>query len=193
MKNIILLGCPRSGKSTFARMLKKEYPIYNYIEDDNFVSALINIFKNSTGNIEVKGKKINFRLNIPTNIYSQLGTMVYDNILKYSSDLKYIYDSMSLEPIDIIKYQNSDNLILIFGYPRLSLQEAINNIRKYDTETDWTRLETNQSLETIFDTYIKDSKRNRTFCKKHNIKFVDTSYNREKVLNELLIWVKKNI
>ena len=45
MKNIILLGAPRSGKSTFAKMILKEYSNYNLIQEDVISSAYMSALK----------------------------------------------------------------------------------------------------------------------------------------------------
>lgn len=34
MKNILILGCGRAGKSTLSRLLKSKYPEYNLVHMD---------------------------------------------------------------------------------------------------------------------------------------------------------------
>ena len=41
--------------------------------------------------------------------------------------------------------------------------------------------------------YTEDSKKFEKDAKKFHLKFVDTSYNRKAVLNELMKWVKKQL
>lgn len=40
MKNIMVLGICRTGKTTFSRMIQKEFPNYQIIEVDTIISAL---------------------------------------------------------------------------------------------------------------------------------------------------------
>ena len=43
MKNIYIVGVPRSGKSTLAKLIKEKYPIYNQF---SFEAIRNDVFKN---------------------------------------------------------------------------------------------------------------------------------------------------
>ena len=40
MKNIMILGICRTGKTTFSRIIQKEFPNYQIIEVDTIIAAL---------------------------------------------------------------------------------------------------------------------------------------------------------
>lgn len=46
MKNIMILGICRTGKTTFSRMIQKEFSNYQIIEVDTIISALQKTVKN---------------------------------------------------------------------------------------------------------------------------------------------------
>lgn len=49
MKNIILIGPPRSGKSTFARRIMEEYKNYHLISNDAYFDAYVTALQNVHG------------------------------------------------------------------------------------------------------------------------------------------------
>lgn len=59
-------------------------------------------------------------------------------------------------------------------------------IIKNDTKLDWTKDYSRKEIEAMCKEYIEISKKNLDECKKRNIKFIDTSINRNNVLNNLL-------
>lgn len=59
-------------------------------------------------------------------------------------------------------------------------------IIKNDTKLDWTKDYSKKEIEEMCKEYIEISKKNLDESKKRNIKFIDTSINRNNVLNNLL-------
>ncbi len=86
-----------------------------------------------------------------------------------------------------------NNIIIVFGYPDLTKEECLSNWRTYQRLKDWTR---NKSDETLLEKAKREIAKSQQFekdSKKYKLKFVNTSFNREKVLTELLGWVKNEL
>ena len=109
----------------------------------------------------------------------------------YEKENIKIIDTVDFEPKD---YKFFDNSIMIcLGYPNITKEEAISNWKKYDTELDWTKNKKDEELLNHAEKEIKNSKYLEEQCKIYNIKFIDTSYKRNEVLNELVEYIEKTI
>lgn len=183
MKNIILLGVPRAGKSTFAKMILKKYPNYNIIQHDIIASAYTDTVRHINRNsmIPYDMDFVNLLLN-----------KIFFYSAKYEPKLNFILDSNGME-IDNINRFRYNNIIIVFGYPNITPQQCLENFSKYDTIDDWTFSEPEWRLKILADTYVDDSKKYEQKCKELKVKFVDTSDNRNEVLKDLLIWLEKEI
>lgn len=185
MKNIILTGVPRSGKTTISKKILNEFKNYSLIQGDVITSSYVNMcgLRKDTKNEFVE-------LNM-----SEAYQMVLDffnNSIEFEPNLNYVLDYHSLKIEDIIKYLKNGYLVIVFGYPDATIEELVENTIKYDEKHDWTYTESVRKLELYFDIWIKDSNNYKEDCMKNNIKFVNVSKNREDVLNNLLDWIKEN-
>jgi len=89
---------------------------------------------------------------------------------------------------------NKENTILLFlGTPKQSIEENFNEIRKYETKKDWTYDQSDEYILNHSKHWIPISKKYEKECKKLNIWYVDTSYNREKILSDTLKEIEKKI
>ena len=181
MKNIILLGVPRAGKSTFAKMILNKFPNYNLIEGDTIANAYLCTLKETSNNNVIT---------YDTNFSKKLIKQIFINSSECEPTLNYILDTSFLDLDDIKDLDYKNNLIIVFGYPNITVEEEILNLLKYDTENDWTYREPEWKKRNYIDYYIKSSKHYEEECKKLNLKFIDTSKNRQETLNELLTWIK---
>lgn len=103
------------------------------------------------------------------------------NLFKYGKP--NIIDVEVLSPSFARELVNDDESIVIYmGYPSITPEEKLQQIRKYDTEFDWTRgLEDEELLEFI-SANIETSKRLQEEAKEEGFIFIDTSYNREETI-----------
>lgn len=191
LKNIILLGVPRAGKSTFAKMLVKEFPSYNILQDD----AIIGAYLSASEDLQSKRQqdKEYTSITLDMQLAREISKRTFECSIKYEPTLNYLLDTKSLSVEDAHQYKQKGNIVIVFGYPRITAEECFHNIVKYDTEEDWTYIEPGWRLMRYCKAYTEDSKKFEKDAKKFHLKFVDTSYNREAVLNELLEWVKKQL
>ena len=86
-----------------------------------------------------------------------------------------------------------NNIIIVFGYPDLTKEKCLANWRTYQDSKDWTRNKSDEMLLEKAEREIAKSQQFEKDSKKYKLKFVNTSFNREKVLTELLGWVKNEL
>lgn len=187
MKNIMILGTCRTGKTTFSKMIQKEFNNYQIIEVDSIISALQSTFKGiPIGFVhdELKDNKLSEFINI----------LIKKSQIRLGNEYSYAINSDSIMPEDLINYFDLSNIIVYyFVNSNLTVEEIFENCRYYDDKNQWTSKRTNENLLN----HIKKAKKieNKIIeqCTKYNIKYIDTSYNREKTFNDLLSEIKENI
>ncbi len=167
MKNIFIGGVARSGKSTFAKMIK-ENGNYNYIPLDYFTSSLKHNFPetNITSNVVIDPKS-------SENLALLLSRVI--SIMNNTKE-KYLIDSAHIMPKDIMKYIDLEKWDVYYvGYPNVSSKDKFDIIRKYDSKYDWTSKRSDEELLEIVDSLINLSKEIESQCQELNITFIDTS------------------
>lgn len=178
MNNIILIGASRAGKSTFTKLLNERFNIMIIRTDLLRLAFRDIIYKDK--NVSLLEVKSN-----PDYINYVLSYYKYANM--YDVDYMKVVDTVDFDPKDCSKFENS--IAICFGYPNITKEEVVANWRKYDTELDWTKYKSDEKLLCYAASEIQNSQTLKEECEKYNIKFVDTSYNREKVFNELLDYI----
>lgn len=182
MKNIILTGVPRAGKTTFSKMILNTFDNYEIINGDKVIE---NYFKKICD--ETNDKIVVLDIN---NGYRKIKDVFSDKILS-NPKKNFILDYMEINEIDILKYIKNDCLVFIFGYPKSNIDSLIKNTQKYDNKDDWTYYESINKLRNHFNYYLEKSIHYEKFCKENNIFFVDVSIDRNKVLNKAIEYLKK--
>lgn len=190
MKNIILLGAPRSGKSTFAKMILKEYSNYNLIQEDVISSAYMSALKGVEFEKEENKFKDKVNIQINMNFVNKMIKAMFDFSVLYEPKLNFILDTSGIELEEVSKYDPKNTIVLIFGYPDITPKQGVRNVLKHDTKEDWTYIESESNIQKLFEVYIEKSKKYKKECKRLNLKFINTSYKRRAVLNKLFDWVK---
>lgn len=177
MKNILIIGVAKSGKSTLGKMISNNTN-YNKIPVDYFTSSL----------------KYNFpELNISSNVVIEEETSIKLSLLLSrvlslidTTDEKYIIDSAHIMPKDIMPYIDQDKWkVICLGYPNEECNKKIKDIRKYETQNDWTYNNDDKKLLYKIEKLIKISKIMEHQCQKLNIDFIDTSHNVMKAIQKI--------
>lgn len=182
MKNIILIGASRSGKSTLTKLLNEKLNTMIIRTDLLRLAFRDAIYKNNTIKTSTIKENPDYK-SFVLNYYK------YANM--YEPDYIKVVDTVDFNPKDCNAFDNA--IIICLGYPNITKEEAIANWKKYDTENDWTKNKNDEELLKHAEKEIKNSKILENECKKYNIKFIDTSSNRDKKLNELLDYIIKEI
>lgn len=183
MKNIILIGASRAGKSSFTKLLNEKIKNLSLIKTDllrlAFREAIIKDNTINTNQLKQNPDYITYILSY------------YKFANKYDTEYIKVIDTVDFGPKDFNLFENS--IMICLGYPSITPEEVVKNWRKYDTVLDWTKKKSDEELIEIATSEIKNSKQLHEECKKYNVKFIDTSYNRNDVLKELLEDVLKEI
>ncbi len=179
MKNIAIFGASRTGKTTLARMINKNYLNYHIISGDSIRHAFQNeLPKNEINKFGGSGMKEDF---------ARFCASLFKNQAKRNKNyFNYIFDSCDVSVTNALKYFKDENTIIVFlGYSKLTPQEALQNYRKFEKSEDWTCSRTDEELLEHAQNWIKNSKVFENDCKINNVKYIDTSYNRDEVLKKL--------
>lgn len=187
MKNIAIFGSSRSGKSTLSKMISKKYPNYHILIGDDirwaFQKILPNNNINSTGGIGMVEDFPNF-----------LSCLFYKSIKRNKGIFNYIVETCDVTPQKAYELFNKDDTILLFlGTPNQTVEQHFEEIRKYETQRDWTYNQSDEHMLEHSKHWIAKSKEYEKECKKLNIWYVDTSFNRTKILENTLYMLEQKI
>jgi adenylate kinase family enzyme len=195
MKNIIIWGVPRSGKSTLAKMIRQKFghsviqmdaikSVYDVIRPEDNISA-----RETTNYDEAK-------------MMAKMVTRLIQ-CLSWGNDRGefYVYEGVSFDMDTIVpalpkeKFPVSlDNFIVIcMGYAGISPEEKVKEIVRYETARDWTYGESMESKLTHFKTYCDESKFVSKTAERLGLKYFDVSFERDKVFEEIMRYIKQNI
>jgi len=84
-------------------------------------------------------------------------------------------------------------IIICMGYADVSPEEKVEQMLKYDTESDWSFQESMSSKLAHCEVYCNESKIVKKTAEKLGLTYFDTSYDFEKVLEEIMQYIKQNI
>lgn len=181
MKNLVILGASRAGKTTLSNEINKIYPQYHIFRGDCIRSSFQEVLpQNGINKYNGDGMKEDFAKFCAKLFYKHIAS---SNNACYN----YIFDTCDVSVENAKKFFEDENTIIVFlGYPKLTAEEAFNNFRKYEKETDWTVKVSDNELRISAKTWSEKSRIFEEDCKKYNIRFIDTSYNRDEILKELV-------
>ena len=192
MRNVIICGIGRAGKTTLSNMLKDRIKTLNLIHSDSIKWGII-IGKDKekfyTENIEAQ-KEFEHSEEFQKIILEIFNNCIYDYENKYG----YILESGQLDPRiihEIIDYK--DTLVIALGHGSLTKQDIIELCRKNDTPKDWKYEISDDELEKHAQKWADMNDTLEEECKKYNIKYIDTSKNRMEVLNKTLEYIVEEI
>ena len=170
MKNIMILGICRTGKTTFSKMIQREFNNYQIIEVDTIISAL----QRTVPNVPIGFIHDNLKEN---RLPEFLNLLIQKNINKNGKELGFII--------------NGDSYY--FVTEKLSPKQILENCRKFDAKEEWTTRRSDDELLNHFKFYKDIEKKIISDCKIYNIKCIDTSENRQIVFNQLLDEIKDEL
>ena len=177
-KDIIIIGCPRSGKTTLTNIIMENDSTYYNISLDSLVIAM------KTTMLEIG---INERSKV-REISKKLVPFVVAYLRNYRRNYpgkKYIIEGFQLTPEDIIneKFFN-DAQVICLGFPNATLDEILHNIRGADNDLlfSYTKKMDNDELKERISFSLKYSRYLQERCKKYGIPFFETEKDRKTTL-----------
>lgn len=188
-KNIIILGTSRSGKTKLAVKISRELN-YNIIGTDSLVSAFENTYPNmgishkirdgsSTRNLEP------FLTNYIKSLNSSFNRKIGLNFIIEGAYINWekIYDS----------YISKNFVLILLGTNYDSAEEYYTNIRKYDTENEWTYYLSDAELLSYCKNLKNENDRLKNIIKNENVMYYNTAFDREKVFEHIILDLKNNV
>lgn len=195
MKNIIIAGIPRSGKTTLSKKLFRELPNYNLIQQDIIEMAVFKMYENNFTKIESNEleKTVNINVLEINLIAKELLWSIYNDSSKDDKNIGIILDTFDISIEELKEYQDKGDIIVVLGCSKLTKEQFLNNIRKYDTPNDRTYYlgEFNLSMELEY--YVKKTKEDKSKCQELGLTYIDTSNNRDKQLDKALEIIKEKL
>lgn len=167
MKNVLVLGVAKSGKTYLAKRINKNRN-YSYIPLDYFTSSFKHNFSETkiTSNVVIDRKS-------SKNLSKFLSRVI--EIIDYVNNENYIIDSAHIYPEDIINYIDRDKWdIYCIGYLNISVEEKFSNLRKY-VHGGWPAKRNDDELNKTITKLIEISKEMEKQCNYYNIRFIDSS------------------
>lgn len=175
MKNIIIAGSARSGKTTLAALLKERFPVYSVFHGDCIREWLIALY----------GKEHASEL-VHSDNYPFAMLQLLDAILKNSTQ-PYIVEWSRFYPSIISNLASYDNCTFLYlGHGGITPEVLFQHCRKYECEMDFTASLSDSDLLKSCMRWAKVDARIMNECISENKPYYDTSKNRLKVLMHIV-------
>ncbi len=185
MKNILIGGTVRAGKSTLANLIRNKFK-YSLVESDTIVNAFDVVFPE----LGITHKKAEITR-------ERYKPFLFEILNGFCRDLKYngnvtIFPGAQFLPEQIDEYLKKDKFIVIFlGIGDATPRELMTKIREMDTASDWTNKRTDEQLLNNCKNIINESKELKSQCEKFGFYYFDTFINRIETLNKILKVIEK--
>lgn len=194
MKNVLIMGTGRAGKTTTSKMLKEKYKEYNLIHSDSIKWGLIRgANKEEYFNTHIEEQK-----EFEHGEYFQRALLeIFKSLCNKNKDKNqyaYILESGQLSPKIVNELIDFDKTIVVcLGLGDFNTEDVINLCREHDTEQDWSYNMPYEDLKAHAEKWIETNEIFKRDCPKYGIKYYDTTKDREKVLQQVLDSISKQI
>ena len=184
-KNILVLGASISGKTTLAKKIAKEKG-YSLISIDDIVSGFeaypeLEIHHDGDA-IDTAKRLAPFLIKYFTELSE--GTTFYDGIKSVIEGTHFDFEQL-MPFLQSDKYKEKYQIIGL-TFNDITEQQLYDYIKKYDTEDDWTYWCDDEELKGNVRYFIDRNKYFNEMFKKYGIKTFDTSFDRDKVLSDIV-------
>lgn len=184
-KYVIIAGVPRAGKSTISKKIAQQKG-YQHISMDSIIAGIEKVFPetkintNDSGDVMKNYKYISSK--IAPFIRAMMNSGEYDEC-----DYGVVIDVHQLTPNDYLTYiENQKSEVYFFITPDISPKERFKLLKQYDTPDDYTYFHSDEENMNDCIDIVEISNWIKKQCIEHNLPFIDTTYNREEVINEFI-------
>ena len=183
LKNLIILGVPRSGKTTLAKEVIGLFSADNipvsFLSADSVIGGITEIQKNNVlWRVFVRPIRHivpGLRQQTKKDRIDAMVSFVARFINETSDVVPVVYEGAYIAPEIANKIFNKKKcVIVVIGYPNCSVDEKIRDIKKFDKQSPFIRKPDGQ-LETLILGNIERSKKMQKAAEKYGFMFVDTS------------------
>ena len=184
MKNVIIVGASRSGKSTVAKKVA-EMSKMSYIPFDSIVSTIENLYP------EIGIKHLDDNSIMSKKIASLLQELIAH--LEYEN-INYVIDLYQIYPKDLVKIIDpTKHLVVYFGYPNLSAEEKLIFVKEHARAKDWTKEVSNEEMIRILNLFITENQAMNIECLEVGYRFFDTGNDFEKTIELAIEFISNEI
>jgi len=183
VKNVIILGVPRSGKTTLAKsvlgLFSADKKPVAFLSADSIIGGLTDVQKSNVfWGIFIRPMRHIFpRLNSYTKA-TRIKTMLsfVTRFIRETGDIvPVVYEGAYIMPDKAIRlFNNKKCLIVVIGYPNTTIAAKMQEIRKFDKKTPY-QSRSDKQLETLVAHNINLSKQMQIQAEKLGFMFIDTS------------------
>ena len=186
MKNVIILGCMKSGKSDLTNLIREQLG-YSIVSTDAFVKAFQDRFPDLGINNHIDLLKKDELLSPYIQSYM-------DSLVGSYSNIYFVVDGGHVMPKTIVPLFDRNNFMIVcLGFPNGDRESLFRNIKKYDTELSDTYHKSDEKLYELIDNQIQYSKVMQEQCKMLNVPYFETDLDRNNILDEIVSFIAKNI
>lgn len=192
MKNILIMGVGRAGKTTLSEMIKKKYNNYNLVHSDSIKWSLIR----AKGMEEYYKKNVNEQKEFEHGEFFQRVLLEFFNscLRNDINSWGYILESGQLEPkyvSEMIDFKKT--IVICLGHGNLSKEDIIKLCKTNDIESDWSYELPYSKLEAHAKKWADMNEILKNECPKYSIEYFDTSKDRKEVLNKILEKIEEQL
>ena len=205
MKNIIIVGPSRSGKSTLAKRIHDELNYYVISID-----KLVGIFQNAYPQLDIRlnWDREKTTENIAPFLGHYLGMFSSSDgrgLLGYShgavENNRFVlegayYDFDAIESV-LRQYgvgnMKEDFHLIGLVQRKKTAEDFFRDFRKFDTEQDWTYSLSDDELKAVSEEAVSYNEEMFSLLSKHGFDIYDTSDNRDEVLGEIIEKIARDL
>lgn len=185
MKNILIMGIGRAGKTTLSLKIKDKYNNYNLIHSDSLKWAIIRAMNKEEYYIENVDKQKEYE----HGEFFQRTLLEFFNSLikKDKKNYGYLLESGQLHPKivkEMIDFEKTN--VICLGLGNLSVDDMVNQCLKYDTKDSWTHGLPKEYIRKHAEDWYEYNDILKKECPKYGITYIDTSENREEILDKII-------
>ncbi|MFH0803162.1 MAG: hypothetical protein V2A78_12370 [bacterium] len=177
MKNVLIAGVSRSGKSLLAHRLSERLH-YSHFPLDAIVSTFGKVFPEH-GISHYEKDQVKMCNSFKPFLFELLRHLEYE-------DINFIADTYHIKPADFLDFPSLKKYKVVFlGYPSVFAQDKCIGIRSYARAGDWTNELSDKQLESLVQRYVEESKLLQESCEKTDFRFADTSEDFTDILDKI--------
>ncbi|MDR1071841.1 MAG: hypothetical protein LBL21_04320 [Rickettsiales bacterium] len=176
-KSLLILGHPRSGKTTLGDMICDKYNL-SFISID----ALVQTFREILPELGMHHEAGKSEAALAPFLFKYMDRIKHKSVYR-----QFIIEGCHIRPKTADRMMNKDKYRLVaLGCPSLTPGQFAEAIKKNDKPYDWTSGKDDEELYQMAADYISEAKRTEAECAELGLTFIDTSFDREAKLNDFL-------
>ena len=185
MKNILIMGIGRAGKTTLSLKIKDKYNNYSLIHSDSLKWAIIRAMNKEEYYIENVDKQKEYEHG---EFFQRTLLELFNSLIKKDKkNYGYLLESGQLHPKivkEMIDFEKTN--VICLGLGNLSVDDMVNQCLKYDTKDSWTYGLPKEYIRKHAEDWYECNEMLKKECPKYGITYIDTSKNREEILDKII-------